>query len=372
MSDYIELYKKYRPRTWADVIGQDTIVNDLRASVANDRTANVYLFSGQRGCGKTSTAFILAKAVNCPNAVDGTPCNTCDVCRAIDDDRAFGFHYISMANDGSVDSVRSIVDKSRQRAADMKRPVWVLDEVHNLSKAAFDALLIPLEKKDINSMFILCTTEINKIPKTILSRVQHRSFHLVGIRDLGELCVRVCKDEGISISKEPVADPLASSAVSIQQIKAAIRAAGYNLSGGSVRDTLSSLERLLSTGETPGLHSADLTKAIYADMDIASAFAAITADGRDGGDAGLLANAIMADTRSLLLLANGDADAGSALMLPDPGAIARGIGNDALARCFLTAGEIIRDLTFADDTQTVLQLGVVKIIMFLRYHAAKK
>lgn len=194
----IDLYKKYKPKVWEDIIGQDKIVESLRNSVKNDNNTSTtsYIFSGPAGVGKTASAFIYAKALNCENPQEGgNPCNECDTCKAIDNGSLIGVEYLSMANNGSVDDIRRIVEQTNI-SQPIKQKVLILDETHYLSKAAFGALLIPLESENTRTKFIFCTTEPNKIDSAVMSRSQHRAFSPVKDSILARHLAKISMNEG--------------------------------------------------------------------------------------------------------------------------------------------------------------------------------
>ena len=173
---YQALYRKYRPRTFDDVCGQEHITETLKKQVETDRLSHAYLFIGTRGTGKTTCAKILAKAVNCEHPVNGNPCNACAACLGIDDGSVMDVVEIDAASNNSVDNVRALRDEAVFSPAEVKKRVYIIDEVHMLSTAAFNALLKILEEPPEHLMFILATTELRKVPATILSRCQRYSF----------------------------------------------------------------------------------------------------------------------------------------------------------------------------------------------------
>lgn len=233
---YQELYKKYRPKTWDDIIGQDKVINTLRNIPISKKIPTGYMFFGPHGCGKTSTAFVLAKALNCEHLKeDGSPCNECSTCKAIDAGTQPGIRYLSMANQGGAEDIRKIVEAATL-AQPIKKQVFILDECHRLSKAAFDAFLIPLESETMPALFIFCSTEPDKIPKTILSRVQVRTFNPVDDKIIANNLLRIVKNEKINVTKEQI----------IQITRAA---------QGSVRDSISYLETVASGGVISGSYS---------------------------------------------------------------------------------------------------------------------
>lgn len=365
---HVDLYKKYRPRTWDDVVGQDMIVDDLRNAVLTHTTASAYLFAGERGTGKTSVALILAKALNCSNLQpDGNPCNKCEMCRAIDNEDtrdAVGVHYVSMANYGTVDKVREIAQNAQQMSR-AKHPVWILDEVHNLKRSAgaFDALLIPLERENMPSTFILATTEPNNIPATIRSRVQQRRFNLVPGSKLGALCVRILKKEGWTVTDNE-SDP-AKRIASKKQIMDAMRLAGMSDSGGSVRETLSALERVVNSREVPKSYATMLLGAMVAKRSVPEAYAVIGKAIGDSEDPRNLAAQLMGDLRSLMFLANGAVQRAGGLHMKGREEVAQRIGSPKLVEAMYILGGAIERMQWGVDTRIELERAVTEITWML-------
>lgn len=229
--EYVALYRKYRPQVFDDVIDQDHIVNTLRNQILHDKVSHSYLFTGTRGTGKTSTAKIFARAVNCPHAKEhnGNPCGECAVCK---ERGAANLDIIEMdaASNNGVDYARDIREKVQYPPVNGKYKVYIIDEVHMLSVGAFNALLKTLEEPPAHALFILCTTEVHKIPATILSRCMRFDFRLVPTPALTQLIARIYDKEGKKYEKEAIA---------------AIAQAGE----GSVRDCLSIADRCLSVSD---------------------------------------------------------------------------------------------------------------------------
>ena len=173
---YQALYRKYRPQTFSDVVGQKSVTDTLRAQLETGRLSHAYLFTGTRGTGKTSCAKILAKAVNCENPNHGDPCGVCPSCRAIDEGSCMDVLEIDAASNNGVDSVRVLRDDAIYTPGTVKMRVYIIDEVHMLSTAAFNALLKIIEEPPAHLLFILATTELQKVPATILSRCQRFAF----------------------------------------------------------------------------------------------------------------------------------------------------------------------------------------------------
>lgn len=226
--NYVALYRKYRPQTFDDVIGQDHIVNTLRNQILKDKISHAYLFTGTRGTGKTSTAKIFARAVNCPEAKNhnGNPCGECGVCNALSQTNVDVVEMDAASNNG-VDYARDIREKVQYPPVNGRYKVYIIDEVHMLSVGAFNALLKTLEEPPEHAVFILCTTEVHKIPATILSRCMRFDFRLVPTSKLTELVCKIYDKEGKKYTKEAVA---------------AIAQAGE----GSVRDCVSIADRCFS------------------------------------------------------------------------------------------------------------------------------
>lgn len=202
LSDYRALYRKWRPRDFDGVCGQDGITDILKYEVANNRLSHAYLFCGSRGTGKTSCAKILAKAVNCENPVNGNPCNCCEACRSIDAGIATDVIEMDAASNNGINDVRDMQDEIAFTPALLKYRVYIIDEVHMMSGQAFNALLKTLEEPPTYVIFILATTEYHKLPTTIVSRCQRFDFKRISTDVIVHRLLEISKNEGIEITED--------------------------------------------------------------------------------------------------------------------------------------------------------------------------
>ena len=201
---YQALYRKYRSQTFSQLVGQEVVAKTLKQAVEQEKISHAYLFSGPRGTGKTSVAKIFAKAMNCPNQVDGEPCNNCYICQAVTEGNLEDVIEMDAASNNGVDEIREIRDKSTYAPSLARYKVYIIDEVHMLSTGAFNALLKTLEEPTQNVVFILATTELHKIPATILSRVQRFEFKSIRTQDIKDHIQTILSKENISSEPEAV------------------------------------------------------------------------------------------------------------------------------------------------------------------------
>ena len=250
------LYRKWRPITFDDVVGQQHITAALKAQVQTGRLSHAYLFTGTRGTGKTTCAKILARAANCLSPVDGNPCNQCENCRAVLEDAAMDVSEIDAASNNGVDNIREIREEVNYAPTALRLRTYIIDEVHMLSPGAFNALLKTLEEPPEHALFILATTEIHKVPATILSRCQRYDFRRISPAAIGDRLLTIARAENLSLSPE-----------------AALLLA--RLGDGSMRDAISLLDRCVA-GDTPiDLHHVQSCLGVAENQQLLSLFSAL-------------------------------------------------------------------------------------------------
>ena len=301
MTPHRALYRKFRAQRFGEVIGQDPIVTTLRHAITGDRLAHAYLFVGPRGTGKTSTARILAKAINCTAiGADGEPCDACPACVSIRDGRALDVIEIDAASHGAVEDARDLVMRALTSPSELKRRVYIIDEVHMLSTHAFNALLKLIEEPPDHVVFILATTDTHKVPATIISRTQRHDFRRLGEATIVGKLARICAAEGVE------ADDDALGLIA-------------RLADGGMRDAESLLdqvlafapERLTATDvrEAVGLADDDAIAALvdaYAAADVAGALDRVAALADAGRDLAQVASQAESEARRRLLASAAD------------------------------------------------------------------
>jgi len=296
MSVYQALYRKYRPQTFDDVVGQQAVTQTLKTQLSTGKLSHAYLFTGSRGTGKTSSAKILAKAVNCLNPQDGNPCNCCSACRTIDSGSCMDVLEIDAASNNGVDNVRDLRDDAIYTPSQVKMRVYIIDEVHMLSISAFNALLKIIEEPPEHLLFILATTELHKVPATILSRCQRFSFRRISQEDIAARLQYVAYQENIDLDD------------SAARILA-------RLADGGMRDGLSLLDQCASatTGELTaqrvysclgiaGIQDCGQLMTCIADHDTKKALSLLSRVYSEGKDMGALLDELACLTRDLMVM----------------------------------------------------------------------
>ena len=293
---YQALYRKYRPQTFDDVVGQQAVTQTIKNQILTGKLSHAYLFTGSRGTGKTSSAKILAKAVNCENPQDGNPCNCCAACRTIDSGACMDVLEIDAASNNGVDNVRDLRDDAVYTPSQVKMRVYIIDEVHMLSISAFNALLKIIEEPPEHLLFILATTELHKVPSTILSRCQRFSFRRISQEDIAARLQYVAYQENIELD-DSAARVLA------------------RLADGGMRDGLSLLDQCASasagdlTAERvyaclgiAGIQQCGQLMSYIADHNSAKALSLFNRFYSEGKDLGALMDELACITRDLMIM----------------------------------------------------------------------
>lgn len=248
---YLALYRRYRPTTFKGLIGQEHIVKTLVNQIKNDRLGHAYLFTGTRGTGKTSAAKIFAKAINCEHPVDGSPCGKCPTCLALADPSNIDISEIDAASNNGVNEIRDLREKVQYPPVSCKYKVYIIDEVHMLTGAAFNALLKTLEEPPKHAVFILATTEAHKIPATILSRCMRFDFRLISTEKIAELIGKIYDEQGKDYEKEGV---FAIAKAGEGSIRDALSIADTAISYGTGKLTYNDVTEILGSSNSELLH----------------------------------------------------------------------------------------------------------------------
>jgi len=347
---YQELYKKYRPRKWDDLVGQDGVVRNLRKEIITGQVPTAYLFAGkQHGCGKTSAAWIMAKAVNCENLdmETGNPCNECPTCKAIDNNSQLGVHYISMANNGSVNDANSII-RQAQMSQPVKRPVWILDESHRMSKEAAEAWLIPLESPNMKALFIFCSTEPEKMIDTVKSRVQQKSFRSISAVDIFKHLQKVVEIEGLDLT--------------VKQIQEAA------LEGsGSLRDAMQNLEVIARDGKLAGSYKNKILS-MLSSRNYVKALEVSGEMEKDGQDYLQATQQLYRDFSDMLLILAGANPSDNVSNSKGYKAFASTIGPHGILECIKLLGDTVNTMVY----NTVDNRILFEVLMFNMIEVIKK
>ena len=337
------LYRRFRPRKFSELYGQEHIVRALRNAVINGREGQAYLFSGPRGTGKTTTARILAKVLNCVQPVDGEPCCECESCKAVEHGTSYDVLELDAASNNGVQEIRDIIDAAALTSPGRHR-VFILDEVHMLTRAAEAALLKTLEEPPEQVVFVLATTDPQKVSETIRSRVQHLQFHLLPVEELNKYVRFVIEKAELTIDEESIAMVLRQG-------------------GGSARDTLSALELVASGGGEPEgpMHTEEIIRGII-DRDHGAALAAVARAMQQGRDAHTYAQDVVRTMRDCFLSIMSP----ELVQLPpdrvtELNAYARELGTQRIVRIMETLGSTMVEMRHAPDARLLLEVAVVQL-----------
>jgi DNA polymerase-3 subunit gamma/tau len=340
---YQSLYRRYRPQRFSEVRGQDHLVRALQNAVREDRVGHAYLLSGPRGTGKTSTARILAKVLNCENPIDGEPDGKCDSCLAIEQGTSFDVHELDAASNNKVEDIRDLVNKAALGTPGRTK-VYILDEVHMLTAAASNALLKTLEEAPAHVVFVLATTDPQKVLPTIRSRCQHFELHLLPADELAALAEFIIEDAGLDVPEGTV--------------DYVVRAGS-----GSARDMESALDQVAAAGGLPETTEAldDLVEALC-ERDTGRALLAVDRAIRDGRGPRVLGEVLIGRLRDVFLAAVGDdlgrlADGERARVR----AQAERLGPAGATRALEVLGEAFVGIQDAPDPRITLEVALVRL-----------
>ncbi|MBU3688914.1 MAG: DNA polymerase III, subunit gamma and tau [Acidimicrobiales bacterium mtb01] len=341
---YQALYRRYRPQRFSELRGQDHIALALRNAVKSDRVGHAYLFSGPRGTGKTTTARILAKVLNCEKPVDGEPCCTCGSCDAVQRGSSFDVIELDAASNRSIEDIREII-ATASLGSPGRHKVYILDEVHQLTAPAAAALLKTLEEPPSHVVFVLATTDPEKVPETIRSRTQHLQFHLLPVADLEDHVRWVANDAGIPLDE--------------RGLEAVLRQGG-----GSARDTLSALELLAATGgQIDEITPVDEFVEALVDYDAGRALAAVAHTVHRGRDPRTIIDDLVRHLRDCFLTQMApelvQAQEHRANELADQ---ARRLGTARIVKVMETLGSALLEMRGAPDQRVVLEVALVRLV----------
>ena len=341
---FVSLYRRFRPGRFDEIRGQDHVVRALRSAVRDERVSHAYLFSGPRGTGKTSSARILAKALNCEAPVDGEPCGSCTSCVEITQGNSLNVHELDAASNNGVDAMRDLVAHA-SLGTPGRWKVYIVDEVHMLSTAAANALLKTLEEPPSHVVFVLATTDPQKVPPTIRSRTQHLEFRLLGAETLHGLLESVNADAGLNLDEGA--------------LEAAVRRGR-----GSARDALSALDQVAAAGAADAARPelAEVLNAL-ADGDVSQVLVALSTLLAGGWGPQQLATELIDDLRQVFLAALApELCAVSGSSLERFRSLAETMGLARVVRSMEILGHALVDMREAPDAQVVLEIAVVRAV----------
>jgi DNA polymerase III subunit gamma/tau len=341
---FVSLYRRFRPGRFDELRGQDHVVRALRSAVRDDRVSHAYLFSGPRGTGKTSSARILAKALNCETPVDGEPCGVCTSCSEIAQGSSLNVHELDAASNNGVDAMRDLVAHAGLGTPGRWK-VYIVDEVHMLSTAAANALLKTLEEPPSHVVFVLATTDPQKVPPTIRSRTQHLEFRLLGAETLHDLLESVNEEAGLHLDEEA--------------LEAAVRRGR-----GSARDALSALDQVVASGSADAARPelAAVLEAL-AGGDVGSVLVALSALLAGGWGPQQLAMELIDDLRQVFLAVLApELCTVSGTSLERFRQLAEAMGLARVVRSMEILGHALVDMREAPDAQVVLEIAAVRAV----------
>lgn len=349
-------YRKWRPRNFQQVVGQDHVTQTLRNALRQSRIVHAYLFSGPRGTGKTSTARILAKAVNCLAATDERPCNECAMCQAIDEGRALDLVEIDAASHTGVDDIRELRDKISFAPTEARYKFYIVDEVHMLSTSAFNALLKTLEEPPPHAILVLATTEPHKVPATVISRCQRFDFRRIPLQAMIDRLRQIADDEGLTV-EEGALDLIARQSTGSMRDAESLLDQLATFGGSEI--TLAQVQIVLGTASSQAI--GELVGKLVAG-DVAGGLSAVGRAMSEGGDARQLSKELLEYLRGLLLLES-TGQAPSELTKEQQRVMAQqaeGLSLDRLVHMIKIFNQAAIDLKNSTQPQLPLELAIVE------------
>ncbi len=352
---YQALYRKWRPMVFDDVVGQEHITTTIKNEIVSGKMSHAYLFTGTRGTGKTSTAKIFSRGVNCVNSKDGNPCNECEICKGILSERVLDVIEIDAASNNGVENIRDIIEQTKYAAAEGRYRVYIIDEVHMLSQGAFNALLKTLEEPTQGVIFILATTEIHKVPATIMSRCQRFDFKTINITDIAGRIKYILEQEGITAEDD-----------AIQYVA--------RLGEGSMRDSLSILDQCLAFKhnnltyndviDTVG--SVDTTflydiASFIAEDNVAGAISVFEKCIKNGKNTDFFAQELLEVYRNMLLYKVSQDTEYAGLRYENTQKTAEKYTIERLMYCVETVSNLINRIKFASSPRVFIEMAIVKM-----------
>ena len=352
---YQALYRKWRPMVFDDVVGQQHITATIKNEILNNKISHAYLFTGTRGTGKTSTAKIFSRAVNCLNPKDGNPCNECELCKGILNERILDVLEIDAASNTGVENIRDIIEQTKYAAAEGKYRVYIIDEVHMLSQGAFNALLKTLEEPTPGVIFILATTEIHKVPATIMSRCQRFDFKTINIMDIVSRIQYILEKENISVDDD-----------AIYYVS--------RLGEGSMRDSLSILDQCLAfknnnltyedvvntVGAVDSTYLYDIACYI-AENNVKGAISVFEKCIADGKNTDHFSQGLLDVYRSILLYKVSEDTEYAGLRLENTQRAAEKYTVERLMYCVELITKLLGDIKFASSARVYIEMAIVKL-----------
>ncbi len=358
---FLSLYRKYRPNNFADLVGQRHVIRTLKNALEHNRIAHAYLFAGPRGTGKTSTAKIYAQALNCINGPTAEPCGECEACQKIQSGQSIDIIEIDAASNRGIDEIRDLREKVKFYPSEGKYKVYIIDEVHMLTKGAFNALLKTLEEPPADVVFILATTEPHKVIDTIHSRCQRFDFSLLSTNDIIERLEYICKEEGVQYYDKQALSVIATA--SNGGLRDAISLLDQTISFTNSNIKVSEIQEMLGKVDIPFLH--DFMEKVF-DNESAEILEMINDIINSGKGISIFINDLIDFLRQTMLYKECGKDTKvfdfTSNIINQIENLAEKTNTERLVRCLDILTEVERELAYADQPRIILELGIIKMM----------